>query len=109
MNLTDILVGFFLLVGIFFTFVGSLGLLRLPDLFMRLHAPTKATTLGLGGFLMASLIFFTAERGSPSAHEILVTLFLFITAPISAHLMAKAAIHVKLPRVERTRGKPWES
>ena len=51
-------IGFdFLLIGAFFMLVGGIGMIRLPDLFMRLHAPTKSSTLGLGSFLIASIIF----------------------------------------------------
>jgi multicomponent K+:H+ antiporter subunit G len=89
----QIAVSFFLIAGGLLTFLGSLGILKFPDFYMRLHGPAKNTTLGLGGILTASLIYFTA-RGGTSIHEVLITLFLFLTAPISAHLMAKAALHL---------------
>ena len=82
-----------LLVGAFFILVGSVGLLRLPDFYARLHAPTKATTLGLGAVLIASMVYFGVMRGAPSLHELLITLFLFMTAPVSAYLLAQAALH----------------
>ena len=93
--LMEILVSFFLLSGSFFLLVGGVGMVRLPDLFMRLHAPTKASTLGLGSFLIASIIYsaFHFRFGFP---EILLTLFAFITAPVSANLLAQAAIHLNL-------------
>jgi len=91
------------LIGAFFTLVGSIGLYKLPDFFMRLHGPTKATTLGVGAILVASAIYFTV-RESLSLHEVLVMLFLFITAPVSAHLMAKSALHLRMKTIERTRG-----
>ena len=50
--------------GAFFMLVGSIGMVRLPDLFMRLHAPTKSSTLGLGSFLIASMIFLLSKGGS---------------------------------------------
>ncbi len=92
----ELLVAFFLVVGASFALIGSWGLLRLPDFFTRLHGPTKATTLGIGGTLIASTIYFSAQTGGPSLHELLVTLFLFITAPVSAHLLAKAALHQRI-------------
>jgi len=91
------------LIGAFFTLVGSIGLFRLPDFYMRLHGPTKATTLGAGAILVVSAIYFSLRSETPSMHEVLVTLFLFITAPVSAHLMAKAALHLKLRTIDRTR------
>ena len=91
-----------ILIGAAFTLVGSIGLVKLPDFFMRLHGPTKATTLGVGAILIASALYFSFKTDGVSVHEILITLFLFITAPVSAHLMAKAALHIKLKQVERT-------
>lgn len=85
-----------LLVAAFFALVGAIGLVRLPDTFMRLHAPTKASTLGVGGVLIASLLLGLLE-GRPGIAELLITLFVFITAPVSANIMAQAALHLRLP------------
>lgn len=93
----EIIIAFFILFGASFVLVGSIGLFRLPDIFMRLHAPTKATTLGVGSVLVASLIYFTVIGSGVSLHEILISLFLLITAPISGHLIAKAAIRLRVP------------
>ena len=79
-----------------FALAGAVGMLRFPDFFMRLHAPTKATTLGVGGVLLASMVLSWA-RGSFGVHELLITIFLFVTAPISASLLAKAALHLRAP------------
>jgi multicomponent K+:H+ antiporter subunit G len=59
----------------------------------RLHGPTKATTLGVGSCLIASMIYFPAYGMDFSVHELLVTLFLFITAPIAANMVAKTWLH----------------
>lgn len=99
----DIILAILIILGGFFTLVGSIGLFKLPDFYMRLHGPTKASTLGVGAILIASSVYFSSKSGDISLHEVLVTLFLFITAPVSAHLMAKAAIHIKVKQVERTR------
>jgi multicomponent K+:H+ antiporter subunit G len=92
----EYLLSLLILVGAVFIFIGSFGLLRLRDFYSRLHAPTKATTLGVGSLLLASAVFFSHQDDGLSLHEILVTLFLFITAPVGAHLMAKAALHLRL-------------
>lgn len=92
----DYLISFLILTGAIFTFIGSLGLVRLQDFYTRLHGPTKATTLGVGCLLIASSIYFSAYTAGLSLHEILITIFLFITAPVSAHMLAKAALHVEL-------------
>jgi multicomponent K+:H+ antiporter subunit G len=88
-----------LVAGGVFTFIGSLALVRFKDFYTRLHGPTKATTLGVGCLLLASALFFSLHSEGFSLHEVLVSLFLFITAPISAHLLAKLALHQKLPSV----------
>ena len=89
----EILVALLLVVGGAFALIGSWGLTRLPSLMTRLHGPTKATTLGVGSCLIASMIYFPAAGGVFSAHELLIALFLFITAPISANMIAKAHLH----------------
>lgn len=91
----ELVVSFFLLVGAVFALVGSIGLARLPDFFSRLHGPSKSTTLGVGGMLIGSSIYFSVGPGT-SLHEVLVTIFLFMTAPVSAHLLCKAALHLKV-------------
>ncbi|MGZ8229329.1 MAG: Na+/H+ antiporter subunit G [Burkholderiales bacterium] len=92
--LAEIVVSLLLLIGSFFTLVGGIGLIRLPDFFMRLHAPTKATTLGVGGVLLASIV---DPASSFTLRELLIALFLFITAPVSAYLLAQAGLRRGLP------------
>lgn len=98
----DIVLSVLIVIGAFFTLVGSLGLFKLRDFYMRLHGPTKASTLGVGAILLASALHFSFKTGDISLHEVLVTLFLFITAPVSAHLMAKAALHIRVRQDKRT-------
>lgn len=92
----EVLVSALLVVGGVFTFAGSLGMVRFADFYMRLHAPTKATTLGVGGVLLASLLLRWVN-GVFGVQELLITLFLFLTAPVSANLLAKAALHLRVP------------
>lgn len=88
----ELLISLALVVSGVFGFVGSYGLIKLKNTLQRLHAPTKATTLGVGGVLVASMIFFYAETGHVSVHELLITLFLLLTAPITANFIAKTYI-----------------
>lgn len=81
-----------LAIGCFFVLIGSFGLVKLSDFFKRLHGPTKATTLGVGCILIASIVHHARLGDGLGLRELLITVFLFITAPISAHLMAKAAL-----------------
>ena len=89
---SEIVVSAFIVTGGFFLFVGSFGLAKLTDTMRRLHAPTKATTLGIGSLLIASMLYFLLFHQLPTAHELLITLFLFLTAPVTANMVAKAHI-----------------
>lgn len=92
-TLLEFAISFFLVVGGTFGFVGSYGLLKLNDPMSRLHAPTKATTVGMGGVLIASILHAILAENHGSVHEIMIVLFLFITAPITANFIAKVHIH----------------
>lgn len=81
-----------LLIGAIFALVGSIGLLKFSDSMTRMHAPTKVGTVGIGALLLASAIYAPTNGGS-AIHAILIMLFLFVTAPISAHFIAKVTIH----------------
>ena len=85
-------IAFWLLVGAFFSLVGSIGLLKFNDSMTRLHAPTKVGTVGVGALLLASMIH-AFVYGEGSIHETLIMAFLFVTAPISANFIAKVNIH----------------
>lgn len=85
-------VGVCLLIGAIFALVAVVGLLKFNDPMTRLHAPTKVGTVGIGALLLASMLHsFTFGEGS--FHELLIMAFLFVTAPISAHFIAKVNIH----------------
>lgn len=108
--LIEIVVTVLIIVGSVFLLVGSAGLLKLRELMARLHAPTKATTLGIGTILMSSSFNFILAEGRLSVQEILVLAFLFLTAPVTAHFVAKAYLHEHarggegLPSTETARG-----
>jgi multicomponent K+:H+ antiporter subunit G len=91
---TEFIISALIVLGALFVLLGSVGLARLPDFFMRLHGPTKATTMGVGATLLASAIFFSVQDSEGiSLHELAPLFFLFITAPVTAYLLAKAALH----------------
>lgn len=89
----EIIIAAFLVIGGVFGLVGNYGLIKLDHPMARLHAPTKATTLGVGGVLIASMIYSFVFEAEGSLHELLITLFLFITAPITANFISKAYLH----------------
>jgi multicomponent K+:H+ antiporter subunit G len=84
--------GVFLIIGAIFALVGSIGLLKFNDAMTRMHAPTKVGTMGIGALLLASAINAEVIGGS-AIHSVLIMVFLFVTAPISANFIAKVAIH----------------
>ena len=100
---SDYLVATLLIGGALFMLVGSWGLAKLPDFYTRLHAPTKASTLGMGATLLGSLVWFSVQEESLHIHELVISIFLFLTAPVSAYMMGKAAIHRRRPIAEGTR------
>jgi multicomponent K+:H+ antiporter subunit G len=89
----EILASALLVIGGLFGLVGSFGLVKLRDSMQRLHAPTKATTLGVGSVLIASLLYFNLVNGQTTLSELLITLFLFLTAPVTANFISKAFMH----------------
>ena len=96
MHLVEIVLSLLVLGGALFVLVGGFSLVRLSEFFKRLHGPTKASTLGVGCMLIASVGYHALSGTDPQPRELLITAFLFITAPISAHLMAKAALSLHM-------------
>jgi multicomponent K+:H+ antiporter subunit G len=106
----ELIVAAGLVGGGFFALVGSWGLIRLPRPMQRLHAPTKATTIGVGAALLASSIGDLPFGGPLSMQEWLITLFLLLTAPVSALFLAKTLIlrGEADPNIPETgTGQPW--
>lgn len=92
-TIAELVVSLLIVIGGSFALIGSWGLVRLPSLMERLHGPTKATTLGLGAMLIGSVAYFQWIRGVWTTHELLISVFLFVTAPISANMIAKVHLH----------------
>lgn len=89
-----------LAIGSVFALLSSVGLVRFPDLFMRMQASTKATTLGIG-CLMLAVAWHFGEIGV-ATRSLLVVLFVFLTAPVAAHMIARAAYVTGAPLWEGT-------
>ena len=80
-----------LIMGGLLTVIGSLGLLRLPNFFMRMHGPSMGNTLGAGCVLIASMIMSSALLQRPVAHEIIITVFIVLVSPVTAMMVMRAA------------------
>ena len=102
--MTEWIISFLLLAGGMFILIGSIGLVKMPDFFMRLHGPTKATTLGMASLLIAANVFFSVNSAEVNIKEILISIFLLITAPITGYMLIKSAIHHELNAKEGTKG-----
>lgn len=87
-------------LGAFFMLVAAVGFLRMPDIIMRLHALTKASTLGAAFSLMAVAIYF--GQIEITVRAIFVILFLFLTAPIAAHIISRSAYRSNAPLWDKT-------
>jgi len=98
----EVTIGILLLLGSLVMLIGSIGLAKFPDYFTRLHAPTKASTLGCACILIASMIFFSVQLGHVNLKEVLISMFLLITAPVAAHMLAKAGLHYKVKMTDST-------
>ena len=94
------------LLGAFFFLVAGLGLLRLPDVYTRAHAPAKAATLGL----MLVALGATLTHGEWSAGEwmekLLLILFVLLTVPISTQMVVRGAAAREMPELDGTQGQP---
>jgi multicomponent K+:H+ antiporter subunit G len=82
-----------LICGGLLALIGSLGLLRMGSFYARMHPPTMGATLGTGCVLIASMLVSSALLRRPVIHEILITLFVLITSPVSAMTLMRAAVY----------------
>lgn len=94
-----------LILGGCCTLLGSLGLLRMQAFYDRMHPPSMGNTLGAGCVLIASMIISTALAGRPVVHELLITVFIVTTSPITAMLVMRAALH-RRPSERKDAGGP---
>ncbi len=87
-----LLIAGLMLTGAGLTLIGTVGLLRLTNFYARVHAPTLGTTLGVGGVLLASMLYFSVLQSRPVVHEVLIAIFVTITTPVSLMLLVNAAM-----------------
>lgn len=85
----------FLILGTFFSLVSALGILRMPDILMRLQAVSKASTLGIACTVTGVAIYFSQVE--ITVRGIFVVTFLFLTSPIVAHIIARSAYRSHVP------------
>jgi multicomponent K+:H+ antiporter subunit G len=88
-----IIISFLVLAGAVLTFVGAVGLARMPSFYQRIHAPTLGTSFGAIGVLLASAILASLGEGRFIAHEVLIFILVSVTTPVTLMLLARAALH----------------
>ncbi|MFA5677294.1 MAG: monovalent cation/H(+) antiporter subunit G [Pseudomonas sp.] len=84
---------FLLILGGIITFTGALGLLRLPNFYQRIHGPAVFITVGTGCVLIASMLYFSGTLERPVVHELLITAFVLMTAPVVSMMIMRAAVY----------------
>ncbi|MCP1313961.1 MULTISPECIES: monovalent cation/H(+) antiporter subunit G [unclassified Halomonas] len=95
-----------LLLGSAIVLIGALGLVKLPHFFQRIHGPAITITLGTGAILVASMIYFSALQSRLVIHEVLITAFIMLTAPVVAMLIMRTAVYRDLRARERGKTPP---
>ncbi|MCC5811398.1 MAG: monovalent cation/H(+) antiporter subunit G [Ectothiorhodospiraceae bacterium] len=98
--MSEVMSAFFLLVGAGFVLIGALGVIRMPDLMLRMHTTTKAGALGGGLIAIGAGLFFA--DASIMVRAVAILAFVVLTAPIAAHIIGRAAYFVGVPLWERT-------
>ena len=81
-----------LCIGSLLALIGALGLLRLPNFYARIHGPTLGSTMGAGCILLSSMLVFSVLMERPILHEMLISVFIVITAPVTTMLLSRASL-----------------
>lgn len=90
--LVAIVVSALVVLGATVTLIGSIGLLRLPTFYERVHPPTLGTSMGTALVLTASIVLFSMLESRPVVHEILIGVFVILTTPVTFTLLVRAAL-----------------
>ena len=88
-----LLVSLLLIVGASIVLIGALGLVRLRTFYQRIHGPAITITLGAGSLLIASMLYFTVAQSRPVVHEVIISLFVLLTAPVVSMMIMRAAVY----------------
>ncbi|MFS0672889.1 monovalent cation/H(+) antiporter subunit G [Ornithinibacillus sp. 179-J 7C1 HS] len=104
----NIIVSLLLLFGAFITLSASIGIMRFPDIFTRLHAATKASTLGVSSILIAAFLYLLVREDIVSGKLLIGIVFILITAPVSAHMIGRAAHNSGVKPVTKNRTDAYE-
>lgn len=95
--IVEIIISILLLVGGILSFLGSIGILRFPDVYGRLHAATKSATLGVIGIVLGTFLYFLILHNLFVGKLLLGIVFVFLTAPVGAFMISRAAYRTGVP------------
>ena len=98
----EILISFFIILGTFFIATSSFGLIRLPDLYSRIHAAAKGVTMGVACVMVGAIVYFVAHGYGFSGKNLLAVIFIVCTVPAASHMIARAAYHTGVYMWEET-------
>lgn len=98
----EVIVGVFILIGIVFSFLSAVGLIRLPDVYTRAHAVSKSANLGVLCILFGTFLYFLLADGYFSIRLLLGIFFAFLTSPVVAHLLNRAAYRSNVALAEES-------
>ncbi|WP_042149874.1 Na+/H+ antiporter subunit G [Paucisalibacillus sp. EB02] len=93
----EVIAGVFILLGTIISLISAIGLVRLPDVYTRSHAASKSSTVGVLFILIGTLLYFLISEGYFSIRLILGIIFVFLTAPVGAHVISRAAYRANVP------------
>ncbi len=96
-SIMEIIISILIVCGMLFTLGGAVGLIRFPDTFCRMHALSKGTTLGIILLMIGAFLYFIWSGVGFCFKSILSLFFIFLTAPVGAHMLAKAGYHYGVP------------
>jgi multicomponent Na+:H+ antiporter subunit G len=99
--MNEVAISVMLLIGGFFMLIGGIGVVRMPDMFMRMSATTKASTMGVGFMLAGAALLF--GDFAITVRAVLTFVFILLTAPVAAHMIGRAAYFDGVPLWEHTR------
>ncbi|MBH07326.1 MAG: hypothetical protein CMJ20_13535 [Phycisphaeraceae bacterium] len=101
-SIIEIIIAVPMIIGTFLMVVASIGLLRFPDIFCRMHAAGKAGTLGVSLIILAAVFFFVPTSVGVVIRGLLAIAFQFLTTPAATHLLARASYITEYPVSDRT-------
>ncbi len=101
-TLSEFLSVLLIFIGTFVSFLSAIGLIRFPDVYSRAHALSKSSTIGVVVVLLGTLIFFVSQEGYFSIRLLLAIFFVFLTTPVSAHVIIRSAYRARVKMTKTT-------